>query len=137
MENMTADLRNYRSLAESHRKSLEEKKDYVHGLQRNMDKLTYENEKLKEERDRYHQESFELKDRCQGLTEELEQSRNESRELREQAEAADGTSENRSFPNQGHFPNLFTSTPAGPPNVSFQGPGFFAHGTGIPGSRRN
>ncbi|XP_062572992.1 trichohyalin-like isoform X26 [Saccostrea cucullata] len=101
MENMTADLRNYRSLAESHRKSLEEKKDYVHGLQRNIDKLTYENEKLKEERDKYHQESFELKDRCQGLTEELEQSRNESRELREQAEAADGTSENRSFPNQG------------------------------------
>ncbi|XP_061183447.1 uncharacterized protein LOC133191727 [Saccostrea echinata] len=112
LENMAANLRNYRSAAENYRRLLEEKKECVHGLQQQVDQLTFKNEKLTEERDKYHQESFELNDRCQRLNEELEQTRNESRELREQVDAADGTIENRSFPNQGHFPNLFTSTPA-------------------------
>jgi predicted nuclease with TOPRIM domain len=72
-----------------------------------------ENEKLKEERDKYHQESFELKDQNQSLNEKLDRSRDENTKLREQIQnitlrqqmaedATDGTtSGNRTFPQQG------------------------------------
>lgn len=67
------------------------------------------NEKLQEERDKYHQESFDLKDQNQELNEEMERSRIENTELKQQIQnltlpqqmaedATDGTIENRRFP---------------------------------------
>ena len=72
-----------------------------------------ENEKLKEERDKYNKESSDLKDQCQTLNKELERSRVENTELKEQIQnitigqemtndARDGTtSENRTLSQQG------------------------------------
>jgi ATP-dependent Lon protease len=71
-----------------------------------------QNEKLKEEHDKSIQESFELKDQCKTLNEELERSRDENTKFKQQIhnltlgqqmaeDATDGTtSGNRTFPQQ-------------------------------------
>uniref|UniRef100_A0A8W8I3F6 Uncharacterized protein n=1 Tax=Magallana gigas TaxID=29159 RepID=A0A8W8I3F6_MAGGI len=90
---MASELNNYRTMTEGYRRSLEEEKEKSNKLERKLDRLTIDNEKLTEERDKCEQKSFEYKDECRSLREDLEKSQAECRDLLSQTQegASDGT----------------------------------------------
>ncbi|XP_062589144.1 uncharacterized protein LOC134250819 isoform X1 [Saccostrea cucullata] len=83
------------------------------------------------------QEKGELESKLHLTKEKLAQTERELTVTKEEHKAEKSKLEEAFQGLKGYFPNLFTSTPAGAPNKSFQGPGLFVHGTGVSGSRRN
>eukprot|EP00105_Crassostrea_gigas_P029330 XP_011451251.1 PREDICTED: protein Hook homolog 1-like [Crassostrea gigas] len=105
---MASELNNYRTMTEGYRRSLEEEKEKSNKLERKLDRLTIDNEKLTEERDKCEQKSFEYKDECRSLREDLEKSQAECRDLLSQTQ--EGASDGTTSLLQG---NYFTSTSMG------------------------
>nr|XP_034324392.1 protein Hook homolog 1-like isoform X1 [Crassostrea gigas] len=108
LDSMASELNNYRTMTDGYRRSLEEEKEKSNKLERKLDRLTIDNEKLTEERDKCEQKSFEYKDECRSLREDLEKSQAECRDLLSQTQ--DGASDGTTSLLQG---NYFTSTPMG------------------------
>eukprot|EP00105_Crassostrea_gigas_P040070 XP_019924218.1 PREDICTED: uveal autoantigen with coiled-coil domains and ankyrin repeats isoform X2 [Crassostrea gigas] len=108
LDSMASELNNYRTTTEGYRRSLEEEKEKSNKLERKLDRLTIDNEKLTEERDKCEQKSFEYKDECRSLREDLEKSQAECRDLLSQTQ--EGASDGTTSLLQG---NYFTSTPMG------------------------
>nr|XP_034324369.1 uncharacterized protein LOC105337045 isoform X8 [Crassostrea gigas] len=108
LDSMASELNNYRTMTEGYRRSLEEEKEKSNKLERKLDRLTIDNEKLTEERDKCEQKSFEYKDECRSLREDLEKSQAECRDLLSQTQ--EGASDGTTSLLQG---NYFTSTPMG------------------------
>uniref|UniRef100_A0A8W8I3I2 Uncharacterized protein n=1 Tax=Magallana gigas TaxID=29159 RepID=A0A8W8I3I2_MAGGI len=98
LDSMASELNNYRTMTDEKSNKLERK----------LDRLTIDNEKLTEERDKCEQKSFEYKDECRSLREDLEKSQAECRDLLSQTQ--DGASDGTTSLLQG---NYFTSTPMG------------------------
>ncbi|XP_052698322.1 girdin-like isoform X1 [Crassostrea angulata] len=109
LDSMASELNNYRTMTEGYRRSLEEEKEKSNKLEQRFDRLTIDNEKLKEERDKCEQKSFEYRDECSSLPENLEKSQAECRDLLSKTQ--EGPSDGTTSLLQGNF--HFTSTPMG------------------------
>ncbi|XP_062569517.1 uncharacterized protein LOC134231570 isoform X2 [Saccostrea cucullata] len=151
IQKLKEDIHTHKTREENYQQKLEEANKEIEKLKRQNEKQCADNggilhKYLEEEKtaknykvslEKLEQEKGELESQLRFTKEKLAQTERELTVTKEEHKAEKSKLEEAFQGLKGHFPNLFTSTPAGAPNKSFQGPGLFVHGTGVSGSRRN
>ncbi|XP_062569521.1 paramyosin-like isoform X6 [Saccostrea cucullata] len=154
LDSMNESLNQERNIGEDRLKEIQKLKEDIHTHKTREENYQPDNggilhKYLEEEKtaknykvslEKLEQEKGELESQLRFTKEKLAQTERELTVTKEEHKAEKSKLEEAFQGLKGHFPNLFTSTPAdfaGAPNKSFQGPGLFVHGTGVSGSRRN